>query len=98
MIHVSGINRFYYHKVEIHGDNGSVKYHDMDGKPEMQISGFDASVESLPSEFPSVASYRNELRQFIECVTERKKPLTDSRVGRYSLELVLKDLRIFEEK
>ncbi len=56
MIHVSGVNRFPYHKVEIQGDKGSVQYHDIFGKPDLRISGFKYSLPSLPLEFPSVES------------------------------------------
>jgi predicted dehydrogenase len=98
LIHVSGINRFPYHKIELHGDKGSVQYHDALGKPEMKISGFEHTLPSLPSEFPSAESYKNELKHFIECVTHDTKPIADVNVGRKSLELVLKAYESSERK
>lgn len=89
-IHVSAIDRFPYHKVEVHGEKGSVMYHDMNGKPEMVVSGFNATLPPTPNEFPSSESYRNELEHFVHCVMNGEKPMTNARVGRLALEIVLK--------
>jgi predicted dehydrogenase len=90
LIHVSGVNRFPYHKVEVQGSKGSALYDDASGKPEMKISGFKYMLPSLPSKFPSAESYQNQLKHFVDCLVHNKKPITNINVGRQSLELVLK--------
>jgi predicted dehydrogenase len=97
-IHVSAISRFPYHNIELHGDKGSVTYHDRSGKPEMKVSGFEAPETTLPSYFPSPESYRNELHHFVDCIAGGKKPLTDAQLGRRALEIVNKGYESAEKK
>jgi len=95
-INVSGINRFPHFRFEVHGDEGSALFQWMIGtpftqyKPEIKIAGFKQELPQLPYMwFPSPNSYSNELKHFVDCVANEKKPFTDGRVGREALKLVL---------
>lgn len=95
-VDTSGVNRFPHFAFEVNGDKGGVLYQWVVGspwskyQPEMRIAGFEHDLPEFPKWFPSMESYRDELKHFLECIANDKRPHTDGSLGKESLRLVLK--------
>ena len=88
-IHASWTSPISYFHHEAQGENGSVLYRNIGSKYEMSISGFDYDIPPLPEGISSPESYLNQLRHFVDCIKEGKKPFLDGEEGLKVVSLVL---------
>ncbi|MCD6507270.1 Gfo/Idh/MocA family oxidoreductase [Candidatus Poribacteria bacterium] len=81
-------------RFEFHGDRGSAFYEALYGRHELRIFSDVPYSPSVPSRFPSLESYRNEIAHFAECVLRSETPRYTGESSRREVELVLTAYRL----
>ena len=78
-------------RFEFHGDEGSAFYESLSNRRQLQIFSDTSQMACppVPSRFPSLESYQNEIAHFIECMSSSKMPRYTGEDSRKEVELVL---------